>query len=253
MRSLKGLVLELRRELEKKDRDLRDYEQKEKALEREAEKLRQTNNRLRLALKERVGSHHQPGFESKEVKRLKEQLLEKNAMIQEMETLSKRKDVRIDDLQLSNELLHEANLQVEDCIEEEWTKIIEQKKALRLAPLVPDTPEPSQSHPAFRSTINLEMTPQHGDGDGHGRESYDSPLGVDEAMNDDSLFVIDCLAQKVATSEKGISHLQAKVRKAEQTRDSVCMTVLDALNREKAKVATLQALVIDRHTNIYEQ
>jgi len=81
---------------------------------------------------------------------------------------------------------------------------------------------------------------------------FRSPTGVtaveEQEAHDDSIFVIDCLVKEVASSEKSMSALKERVQKAEKSRDAVCMAVLDALNREKAKCATLQTLLMERHT-----
>jgi hypothetical protein len=232
MRGLKAQVLSLRRENESKDRELREGRLREKAYAREADKLRQMNNRLRMTIRDYGnGASVGVGYESNQVRRLKDQVREIQVRMGDALALSKRKDARIEDLELSNELLREANEQAEDCVAEEWDRLMEQKEALKQAPLVPDTPESSAAPPA------------------HG--PFDSPLSVAEMgeMNDDSLFVINCLATQVASSEKTNGELHARASRAERSRDAVCMAVLDALNREKAKVVALQTLLMDRHTH----
>lgn len=221
---------------------------------REGEKLRLVNNRLRITLKERENGAMRGSFESREVRRLKDELRIKQARLEETARLMHKKDKRIEDLELSNELLHEANNQVEESMAEEWTKLIEQKKALKLAPLVPDTPEvPSHSGRGLREggsgARRAEKMVHHHE---FVSTPFRSPTGVEAVEeheeNDDSIFVIDCLVKEVASSEKSISVLKERAQKAEKSRDAVCMAVLDALNREKAKCATLQTLLMERHT-----
>lgn len=240
--SLKSQIALMRSKVEKRDRQLREGVAREKALLRETEKLRLTNVKLRASLKE---SKAGPGHvfvhnEGKEVKKLKEQLAAKNAYISQLHANTRRKDARIEDLELSLELLREAHEQAEESIAEEWRRLLEHKKALELAPLVPDTPEP----PAYPKSSSSN---KKNDND-CGNSAFDSPTGID-AVQDDSLFVIDALAEKVASSERKMGRLRARAERAERTREAACMTVLDALNREKSKVAALQALVMEPHAH----